>query len=60
MGVSQAKRESNARYDEKTYKTFTFKLRVEDDADIIRSIKESQEQGINKREWIRGLFDNQK
>lgn len=57
---SQARQEANARYDAKTYKTFAFKLRLEEDADIIESIQEAQEHGINKREWIRGLFENQK
>lgn len=57
---TQAKAETNARYDAKTYKTFLFKLRLEDDADIIKAIQEAQEQGTNKREWLRELFENQK
>ncbi len=52
-----ARAEANARYDAKTYKTFLFKLRVDDDADIIASIEEAKEHGINKREWLRGLFE---
>ena len=54
---SKAKQEANARYDAKTYKVFTFKLRIEDDADIIKAIQEAQENGMNKREWLRELFD---
>lgn len=54
---SDARREANARYDEKTYKNFLFKLRIEEDADIIRAIQEAQENGTNKREWLRELFD---
>ena len=57
---SDARREANARYDEKTYKNFLFKLRIEEDADIIRAIQEAQENGTNKREWLRGLFDKEK
>lgn len=55
---SDARREANARYDEKTYKNFLFKLRIEEDADIIRAIQEAQENGTNKREWLRDLFDS--
>jgi hypothetical protein len=57
---SDARREANARYDEKTYKNFLFKLRIEEDADIIRAIQEAQENGTNKREWLRDLFDKEK
>ena len=57
---SDAMREANARYDEKTYKNFLFKLRIEEDADIIRAIQEAQENGTNKREWLRDLFDKEK
>lgn len=57
---SDARREANARYDAKTYKVFTFKLRIEEDADIIRAIQEAQENGTNKREWLRDLFDKEK
>ncbi len=52
-----AQAEAAARYDAKTYRVFTFKLRVDDDADIIASIEEAKEHGINKREWLRGLFE---
>lgn len=55
---SDARREANARYDEKTYKNFLFKLRIEEDADIIKAIQEAQENGTNKREWLRDLFDS--
>ena len=57
---TQSRAEANARYDAKTYKVMTFKLRVEDDADIIAAIQEAQADGINKREWLRELFENQK
>lgn len=57
---SDARREANARYDEKTYKNFLFKLRLDEDADIIRAIQEAQENGTNKREWLRDLFDKEK
>jgi len=60
MAVSEAKREANARYDEKTYMQFNVRLRKEDDADIIKSIKAAQSKGQNNREWLRELFDNQK
>ena len=56
-GLTQAHAESNARYDAKTYKTMLFKLRLEDDAEIIESIQEAQEHGISKREWLTSQFD---
>lgn len=56
-GLTQAQSEANARYDAKTYKTFLFKLRVDDDADIIESLQNAQKNGMNKREWLRELFE---
>ena len=55
---SEARREANARYDGKTYKNFLFKLRIDEDSDIIQAILEAQAQGVNKREWLRELFDS--
>ena len=56
-GLTQAQSAANAKYDAKTYKTFLFKLRIEDDADIIESIQNAQKNGLNKREWLRELFE---
>ena len=56
-GLTPARTEANKRYDAKTYKKYTLALRIEDDADIIQSIQEAQDQGLNKREWLRELFD---
>lgn len=55
---NSARQEANARYDAKTYKQINFRLRLEDDADIIESILEAQENGISNREWLRELFEN--
>jgi hypothetical protein len=52
-----ARAEANSNYDSKTYKSFLFKLRIEEDADIIQSILEAQGNGINKREWLREQFE---
>lgn len=60
MPVSEAKREANARYDEKTYTQFNVRLRKEDDKDILESIEAAHAKGLNNREWLRELFDNQK
>ena len=57
-GLTPAQSEANAKYDAKTYKTFLFKLRIEDDADIIESIQNAQKSGVNKREWLRELFES--
>lgn len=52
-----AQAEAAAKYDKATYKMYSFKLRKEDDADIIESIEESKANGINKRQWLRDLFE---
>lgn len=52
-----ARQEANARYDAKTYKRINLRLRLEDDADIIKSMDEAKEHGISNREWLRELFD---
>ena len=54
---SLARREANDRYDAKTYKQINFRLRYEDDADIIKAIEEGQKKGLNNREWLRELFE---
>lgn len=52
--------EANARYDAKTYKQVNFRLRKEDDADIIRSIEDAQARGLNNRQWLREIFEGKK
>ena len=59
-GLTPAQSAANARYDAKTYKMYHFKLRVEDDADIIEAIQHAQESGMNKREWLREIYENSK
>lgn len=53
-----ARAEANAKYDAKTYKQINFRLRLEDDADIIKSIENARSQGISNREWLRNIFDD--
>lgn len=57
MAVSESKRAANDRYDSKTYVQFNVRLRIEDDADIIKSISEAHGAGINNREWLRELHE---
>ena len=57
MAISQAKREANARYDEKTYTQVNARLRKEEDADLIASYKAARANDLHGREWIRGLFE---
>ena len=59
-GLTPAQSAANAKYDKNTYKKMLFRLRLEDDADIIESIKKAQDHGMNKRQWLRELFENQK
>ena len=56
-GLTPSQHEANKRYTAKTYKRYTFHLRINDDKEIIDSIAEAQEQGMNKTEWLRELFD---
>ena len=58
MAVSESKRAANDRYDSKTYVQFNVRLRIEDDADIIKSISAAHGAGLNNREWLRELFDD--
>ena len=56
-GYTEAHARANREYEQRTYKKLTCRLRKEDDADIIAAIEEAQENGLNKREWLRELFD---
>ena len=57
---NEARAEANARYDAKTYKKINIAFRKEDDAEIIKAIEEAQAKGMNLREWVKELFENQK
>lgn len=52
-----ARQEANAKYDAKTYKQVNFRLRLEDDADILESLDEAKKKNISNREWLRELFE---
>lgn len=54
---TSARQVANAKYDEKTYVNYLFKLRKDEDADIIMDIEAAKSKGINKREWLRELFE---
>lgn len=53
---TRAKAEANARYNTKTYQQEMFKLRADEDAEIVASINAAKAMGISKREWLRALF----
>lgn len=55
--VTEAQRKAADKYDAKTYKRIAFALRIQEDSDIIESIKSAQSEGATLREWLRGLFD---
>ena len=55
--VSSSKREANNRYDTKTYSQVNFRLRKDEDADILQSLTAARKKGITNREWLRELFD---
>lgn len=56
MKNSEAKLRANAKYDAKTYKLISVKLRLEEDADIIADFLDAHEQGISSREWLRSMY----
>lgn len=56
---SDAKIAANRRYDTKTYKYYSLRLRYEDDADIIDDLEQAKREGIPVREWIRKYFDKE-
>ena len=60
MANSKAKIDANNRYDAKTYAKYVFRLRYDDDADIIADIKVAQEHGITYRDWLRQLYEDAK
>ena len=55
MAYNETKRRNNERYDAKTYKRLTIKVRLEEDSDLIASYEEAQKNGITGREWLRTL-----
>lgn len=61
MGVrpyTESRAEANKRYDDKTYKRLSFKLRIDDDADLIEAWRKAHEHGLSNREWLRALIEN--
>lgn len=57
---TEAQRAAAARYDAKTYKLYAFKLRKEEDAEVIKAIADAAEKGISKREWLHDLYEQAK
>lgn len=55
--VSESHRAANDRYDAKTYEKITFRIRKQDDSDILKSIAKAKKLGLNNREWLRSIFD---
>lgn len=58
MAISEARARATAKYDSKTYKKLSIALRLDDDAEIIKSLDEAQQHGISYREWLKELFYN--
>ena len=58
--VTAAQRAASDRYDAKTFKKILFRLRLQEDADIIKDIEAAKAEGLSLREWLRQLFDSAK
>lgn len=54
--VAKSKREAIDRYDAKTYRKVNIRLRVEDDAEIIKDMDDALGRGISRREWLKEIF----
>lgn len=54
---SDTKIKANAKYENKTYKTYKMRFRIEEDNDIIESIETAKANGLSYREWLRTIFD---
>ena len=52
----ESTRRAIAKYDAKTYKKITLRLRYDEDADIINSLEEATNNGMKAREWLRSLY----
>lgn len=48
--------DATTKYQAKTYDKITILLRKEEDADIIKYIRDAQNEGKSSREWLRDLF----
>ena len=55
--VAKSKREAIDRYDAKTYRKVLIRLRIEDDAEIIKDMDDAFNRGINRREWLKNVFE---
>ena len=54
---SDAKIKANAKYENKTYKTYNMRFRIEEDSDIIEDIERAKGNGLSYREWLRNIYD---
>ena len=55
--VADSKRKANDKYDAKTYRQVNFRLRVDDDAEIIKDMDDATSKGLNHREWLKNMFE---
>lgn len=57
---NEKKRVTNEKYDTKTYKRFSLKLRIVDDAEIIEDMEKARESGLSYRQWLNNLWNQTK
>ena len=55
--VADSKRAAIDRYDAKTYRKVLFRLRIEDDAEILKDMDDALKNGVNHREWLKAIFE---
>lgn len=58
--VAKSKRTAIDKYDAKTYRRVTFKLRKDDDAEVIADMDEAFERGESRRTWLNKVFNGYK
>lgn len=55
-----ARAKANKKYDSKTYKQMTVRLRLDEDAELIEAMRKNTENGGTFREWLWDLYNNKK
>ena len=57
---TEARKRANKKYDSKTYVTFMFYMRKEDDAEVIADIERAKAEGVAIRQWLHDLYEKAK
>lgn len=56
MVVSEAKRRANTKYAKEKQTHIGVRLRLDEDADIIRNLEKAKKYGYSSNEWLQALY----